>query len=119
MNLLLIISTLIVLEASDSNFANTSEQAVGCLKIKPCVVTSVNSIYGTDFKLSDRKDRVKSVKICKLYLIYWGEVYTKRTGKPVTPEIYVRIWKGGPFGWTHPDTINFWNKAKYLMEGLE
>ncbi len=69
---------------------------VGVLQIRQCVITDVNRICKTHYTLSDAKDEEKAVKICKLYLIHYGNYYEKRTGKKADNKILSMIWNGGP-----------------------
>lgn len=120
MNILLLIAALIVVESNGNNNAiGDGGLAVGCLQIHQCVIDDVNRVYGTAYKPDDRLDRVKSIKIAELYLIYWGQIYRQRTGKQPDYEVYARIWNGGPFGWTKPATWHYWRRVACVLEGAE
>lgn len=120
MNILLLIAALIIVESNGNNDAiGDGGQAVGCLQIHSCVIADVNRVYGTQYKPEDRLDRVKSIKMAELYLLYWGQIYRQRTGLEPSYEIYAKIWHGGPFGWTKPDTIHYWNQVNYVLKKAE
>jgi hypothetical protein len=106
---------LIIVESHGDNKAINGD-AVGCLQITPVVVEDVNRIAGTNFTLQDRYDRQKSIQMAEIYLKYYGQVYTKKTGKQPDNEIYARIWNGGPNGWKKTSTEDFWLKVKKEIE---
>jgi hypothetical protein len=110
----LLLVLIIVESHGDDNAINGN--AVGCLQITPVVVEDVNRIAGTNFTLQDRYDRQKSIQMAEIYLKYYGQVYTKKTGKQPDNEIYARIWNGGPNGWKKTSTEDFWPKVKKEIE---
>jgi hypothetical protein len=110
----LLLALIIVESHGDNNAINGS--AAGCLQITPMVVEDINRFAGTNFTLDDRFDREKSIQMAKIYLKYYGEVYTKKTGKQPDNEIYARIWNGGPNGWQKSSTEDFWLKVKKELE---
>jgi hypothetical protein len=57
----------------------------------------------------------KSAEIVTAYLMYYGMVYEKRTGKKATAEVLCRIHNGGPSGWKKKATVKYWNKCKRLI----
>jgi hypothetical protein len=106
---------LIIVESHGNNNA-TNGSAAGCLQITPVVVEDINRFAGTNFTLDDRFDRQKSIQMAQIYLKYYGEVYSKKTGKQPDNEIYAKIWNGGPNGWQKSSTEDFWLKVKKEIE---
>jgi hypothetical protein len=106
---------LIVVESHGNDKAINGE-AVGCLQITPIVVEDINRFAAIKFTLDDRLDRQKSIHIAQIYLKYYGEVYTKKTGKQPDNQVYARIWNGGPNGWKKSSTEKFWQKVKTEIE---
>lgn len=101
------ISAVIMVESSDNDNAhNLSEDAVGCLQIRPIMVREVNRLLkrrGDDrsYTLEDRWSRKKSIE---MFLVY---------NKNVTKfENQARRWNGGPGGMNKTATIKYWNKIK-------
>jgi hypothetical protein len=100
-------------ESSGRDFVTGDNgKAVGCLQIHPIIVSDVNRIYKTHYKLSDRKNIKKSIEICIKYLKHYGAYYTKKTGKKVNAQVYSRIWNGGPSGYKKEATKKYWGKVK-------
>ena len=110
----LLLALIIVESNGNDNVVNGN--AVGCLQITPAVVKDVNRIAGTKFTLQNRLDRQKSIKMAEVYLKYYGQIYTKKTGKQPDNQIYARIWNGGPNGWQKSSTEDFWLKVKKEIE---
>lgn len=107
-----LINALIAVEShGDANAIGKSGE-VGILQIRPCVVEDVNRVYHTNYRLDDRRDKAASIKICELYLGYWGTRYEERTHKSATPEVLARIWNGGPNGWKKESTKAYWEKVE-------
>ena len=117
MDWLLLVTALIQVESGGNNAAVGDDgKALGCLQIQQCVIDDVNEIYGTHYKHKQALEREYSVWICKLYLSYYGKIYTKRTGKQPTYEILARIWNGGPHGYKKSATYKYWLKVKEEIE---
>jgi hypothetical protein len=106
---------MIIVESHGDDYA-INGQAVGCLQITPAVVEDIDRFAGIKFTLDDRLDRKKSIQMAQLYLKYYGEVYTKKTGKQPDNQVYARIWNGGPNGWKKSSTEKFWLKVKKEIE---
>lgn len=88
---------------------NKSEDAVGCLQIRPIMVREVNRLLKKKkdpkrYTLLNRWDRQKSIE---MFL-----VFTKNISKP---EAKARCWNGGPKGMTKSATIKYWNKVKTIL----
>ena len=88
---------------------NKSEDAVGCLQIRPVMVREVNRLLKKRknpkrYTLLNRWDRQKSIE---MFL-----VFTKNISKP---EAKARCWNGGPKGMTKSATIKYWNKVKTIL----
>jgi len=89
-------------------------QAAGILQIHKICVRDVNRIYDTTYTSQDRFSVEKSINICKLYLLHYGN--ENRLGHKPTPEDLARIWNGGPNGWKKKSTLPYWEKCKTEIE---
>jgi hypothetical protein len=88
---------------------NKSEDAVGCLQIRPIMVREVNRLLKKRknpkrYTLLNRWDRQKSIE---MFL-----VFTKNISKF---EAKARCWNGGPKGMTKSSTIKYWNKVNTIL----
>lgn len=102
-----LVKAIIYVESRDNDSAyNKSEDAVGCLQIRPIMVREVNRLLQKRkddrvYTLSDRWNRQKSIE---MFLIF--------TKKISTSEAKARCWNGGPKGMTKSSTIKYWKKVK-------
>jgi len=105
-----LVKALIQVESSGrDNAHNISEDAVGCLQIRPIMVREVNRILhkqgGTfRFKLKDRWVRDKSLEMFHV----WREYHHPNS----TDETIARNWNGGPKGYKKESTLQYWRKVK-------
>lgn len=107
------VNALITVESAGRNYAvGDNGRAVGCLQIWSTVVDDVNKTSKVKYTYNDRKNRAKSIAICKAYLTKYGRAYQRKTGKKPTHEVYARIWNGGPSGYKKTNTKKYWNKVK-------
>lgn len=90
-------------------------KSVGMYQIGKLYVDDVNNIYGTSYKYTDRLNPVISREITAKYLAHYGKVYTRRTGKKPTVEVYARIHNGGPNGYKKKATIKYWRKVRNVL----
>jgi len=108
-----LISALIMVESSNNDSAyNASEDAVGCLQIRRCMVDDVNRILrrqGKDhrFSYSDRWLRSESVKMFDIYCKHYGLT---------TAEEIARCWNGGPKGMQNEVTSGYWKKVQKNLD---
>lgn len=71
--------------------------------------------FGKQLTLEDVRTCPKKSKwVVEKYLSHYGNLYAKRTGKPLTPAILFRIHNGGPLGWKNPNTLKYVQKAMPL-----
>ena len=87
---------------------NASEDAVGILQIRQCMVDDVNRILlkqksPVRFTYEDRWCRYKSNNNIKIYCRYYNLT---------TAEEIARCWNGGPRGINNPATVIYWEKVK-------
>lgn len=106
----------------DPNAYNPKEGAAGIVQIRPVCLRDVNRmtrLQGLDqrFTSADRYDPAVARRMWRLYLDYYGEVYARRTGRDPTPEVYARIWNGGPEGWRKADTQPYWQRVQEVLAG--
>ena len=103
------ISALIFVESSGNDSAyNLSEDAVGCLQIRQCMVDDVNRILrrqGKDYRFTydDRWLRNKSIQMFDIYCKHYGLT---------TAEEIARCWNGGPRGMDKDATVYYWKKVQ-------
>lgn len=111
-----LIEVLIKVESNGDVYAiGDNGRAKGCLQIWDVVISDVNRIYKTSYTTSDTFNRGKSIEICKKYLIYYGNIYRKKTGNSPTAEVYARQWNGGPEGYKYKSTLKYWNKVRLYL----
>jgi len=95
------------------DFVNGVPRSIGALQIQKAVVDDCLRVYpGCGFTYEDRTNIKKSKSIARHYLVYWGNKYQERTGKPATVEVLARIWNGGPRGYEKQATLKYWEKIK-------
>ena len=91
---------------------NESEDAVGCLQIRPIMVREVNRILkmkGEEyrFKMKDRWDREKSLEMFWI----WRDYHHPDSDY----EIIARNWNGGPNGYKKKSTERYWEKVNRCL----
>lgn len=83
---------------------NISEDAVGCLQIRPIMLREVNRLLGYDkYQLKDRWSKTKSIEMFN--------VIKEHTKNP-TNEKLARNWNGGWNGYKKQSTLKYWHKVK-------
>ena len=108
------------LAVGDKNLAN---RAHGIYQIRQPYLDDVNyiageercqNIWGKDqLTMADIKADPGKARWCvRVYMEYYGRIYTQHTGKEPTAEVYTRIHNGGPFGWKHYATLAYWKQVK-------
>lgn len=98
-----LVEAIIYVESRGDTLAyNKSEDALGCLQIRPIMLREVNRILGYNkFKLSDRTSRSKSIE---MFNVIRGHLNNP------TDEKIARTWNGGyNYG---ESTLKYWNKVK-------
>jgi len=93
---------------------NKSEEAVGCLQIRPIMVREVNRILKKQgkehrFKMKDRWDRNKSLDMFWV----WKDYHHPNS----EDEVIARNWNGGPNGYVKKSTEKYWEKVSSCLEG--
>jgi len=108
-----LLSAIMFVESSYNDSAyNASEDAVGCLQIRQCMVNDVNRILKRQgktkrFCYEDRWCRNKSIEIFDIVCKHYGWN---------TAEEIARCWNGGPRGINNPATVGYWNKVESKIE---
>ena len=92
---------------------NKSEEAVGCLQIRPIMVREVNRILKKQgkehrFKMKDRWDRNKSLDMFWV----WKDYHHPNS----EDEVIARNWNGGPNGYVKKSTEKYWEKVSSCLE---
>ena len=104
-----LLSAIIHVESNNNDSAyRASEDAVGCLQIRKCMVKDVNRILKRQksdlrFTYDDRWLRNKSIQMFDIYCKHYGLT---------TAEEIARCWNGGPRGMNNPLTANYWRKVQ-------
>ena len=112
-----LIAALKIIESNNNpNAIGDNGKAKGILQIHKSVIDDVNRIYKTTYVHDDAYNVTKAVDICKKYLLYWGNHYTKKENKKPTLEVLSRIWNGGPMGYKKNSTIKYWKKVKKYLQ---
>lgn len=105
-----LINSVIMVESSGNDLAhNLSEDAVGCLQIRPIMVREVNRLLkrrgeSRSYTLEDRWNRRKSIE---MFLVFNKNISSF--------EEQCRRWNGGPNGMNKTATIKYWNKVLNKM----
>tara|TARA_R100001015_G_C4589084_1_gene144751 strand:+ start:337 stop:939 length:603 start_codon:yes stop_codon:yes gene_type:complete len=91
---------------------NKSEDAVGILQIRQCMVDDINRIQKRKNKnifytYDDRWCVNKSSEMFEIFCKYYG----LETGEQIA-----RCWNGGPRGINNPYTLGYWNKVELELE---
>ena len=103
-----LLSAIMFVESSYNDSAYVaSEDAVGCLQIRKCMVKDVNRILrrqksNLKFTYNDRWSRSKSIKMFDIYCKHYGLT---------TAEEIARCWNGGPKGMENSITAKYWKKS--------
>jgi hypothetical protein len=103
-----LIEAIIYVESrGNTNAHNISEDAVGCLQIRPIMLREVNRLLGHNkYKLTDRWNRSKSIEMFN--------VIREHTTNP-TDEKLARNWNGGWNGYKKQSTLKYWHKVKQQL----
>ena len=103
-----LIDAIIYVESRGNTKAyNISEDAVGCLQIRPIMLKEVNRLLGYNkYKLSDRWSKDKSIEMFN--------VIKEHTTNP-TDEKLARNWNGGWNGYKKKSTLKYWYKVKQQL----
>lgn len=109
-----LIDRLIILESKGKNIVGDQGRAFGKLQIWEVVVQDVNRIYRKHYKHSDAFNTKKAREICRLYLVHYGKVYERQTGRKAGDVILARIWNGGPDGYKDEATIAYVQKLRKI-----
>jgi hypothetical protein len=96
--------------------------ATGIVQIRATCLADVNRIardrgLGVQFSDADRYSPARARRMWQLYLEYYGREYWKETGRLPTPEVYARMWYGGPDGWRKSCTVEYWRRVRRAMDG--
>ena len=92
----------------DDSAYSPSEDAVGCLQIRKCMVDDINRILKRQksslrFTYNSRWYRDSSIQMFEIYCDHYNLT---------TAEEVARCWNGGPRGINNPATVIYWNKVK-------
>ena len=103
-----LIDAIIYVESRGNTKAyNISEDAVGCLQIRPIMLKEVNRLLGYNkYKLADRWSKDKSIEMFN--------VIKEHTTNP-TDEKLARNWNGGWNGYKKKSTLKYWYKVKQQL----
>lgn len=69
------------------------------------------------FTYEDVTSRDKSREMIRIYWAFYGDIYTRTTGKPLSYEVLARMHNGGgENGWRRACTVPYWGKVKRELE---
>ena len=108
-----LLSALMFVESSyDDSAYNASEDAVGCLQIRKCMVNDVNRILRKQkslirYSYDDRWMRNKSIQMFNVYCKH----YNLNTAEEIA-----RCWNGGPRGMQNEMTVGYWKKVSTKLD---
>ena len=108
-----LLSAIMLVESSNNDLAyNPSEDAVGCLQIRKCMVDDVNRILRRQgepirFAYDDRWIRYKSIQMFDIYCKHY---------RLSSPEEIARCWNGGPRGMQNEVTARYWKKVQKNLD---
>ena len=108
-----LLSALMFVESSyDDSAYNASEDAVGCLQIRKCMVNDVNRILRKQkseirYNYDDRWVRYKSIQMFNVYCKH----YNLNTAEEIA-----RCWNGGPRGMQNEMTVGYWKKVSTKLD---
>jgi len=108
-----LLSAIMFVESSyDDSAYNASEDAVGCLQIRKCMVDDVNRILKRmnsplRYSYNDRWMRYKSIEMFDIYCKY----YNLNTAEEIA-----RCWNGGPRGMQNEMTVRYWEKVSSKLD---
>jgi len=100
---------------------NRHRAAWGIAQIRGVCLADINRIarqVGLEgrYTVADLADPAKARRIWSLYLGFYGNLYTRQTGRTPTDEVYARIWNGGPNGWRKASTRAYWDRVRSEMD---
>ena len=100
-----LIDAIIYVESrGDIKAHNISEDAVGCLQIRPIMVREVNRLLGYNkYKLADRWNKDKSIEMFN--------IIKDHTTNPTNEKLAIN-WNGGWNGYNKKSTLKYWYKVK-------
>ena len=108
-----LLSAIMFIESSNDDSAhNISEDAVGCLQIRKCMVDDVNRILNINdsyqrFTYEDRWLRYRSIQMFDIYCKHYNLI---------TSEEVARCWNGGPRGMQNELTAGYWEKVNDMLD---
>ena len=112
----ILIQALIMTETGgDDSAIGDKGLAYGALQVHQGVIDDVNRIYGMKLTHKDMFNRHNAIFVCFAYLRYWTLQYYKKTKKMPTYEVLARIWNGGPEGYKHKDTDEYWAEVETFL----
>ncbi len=108
----LLLAIMYVESSYNDSAYRASEDAVGCLQIRKCMVNDVNRILRRQkldlkFTYDDRWLRHKSIEMFNIYCKHYGLT---------TAEEIARCWNGGPRGMQNNMTAGYWKKVKNQLD---
>ena len=112
-------ATIYVESRGNDSAHNVSEDAVGCLQIRPIMVREVNRLMAIDklskrYSLDDRWSRIKSIE-----MFNYMATKTSSDGRTFIEycEVVARRWNGGYNGERMCTTRAYWLKIKRQING--
>lgn len=100
---------------------NRSEQAAGIAQIRPICIDDCNRIVKDAggpplyWHMDQRFDPGASREMFVTYVVYYARAYHTENNTGQRPEIWARIWNGGPTGPKRPTTLHYWHLIEAAM----
>ena len=112
------LSILIEVESSgDLDALGDGGKSYGVLQIGRLYLDDANRVGRTNFDYDrDLRNPRVAMRVTRTYMLHYGRVYTRKTGKPVTAEVYARLHNGGPDGYKKSATDKYWAKVKSVAK---
>ena len=102
--------------ATSSNVYQISDRFIAdCNRI----MTNPGCWWFPHFLLSDRLRRDKCEDMMRVYWLFWGARYERKTGNRVSYEVLARIHNGGPLGWKKVATESYWSKVRRVLIDMD
>lgn len=111
-----VLDAIALVESGNEDFViGDGGNAFGAYQIHESVVAEINGFYGFTYEHADMFDGRKARIVAAKYLLFWGRAYYERTGHKPTPEVWARIFNGGPRGYQKASTLKYWRKVERVL----
>jgi hypothetical protein len=91
---------------------------LGPYQISQVCAMDTNRIYAWSYSHEDMRNPIKARHVAIHYLRFYGAQYRAKTGEDPTPEVYARLWNGGPTGPYKRSTEEYGERFLQVYERL-